>query len=104
MSEVYEVVGPLAVIKSSDGKLHYYYSGSQVPDGYPEPELERLAGLGLIAAVDVPTPPADDAPKRPANSASKAAWVAYAVELGMDPDEAAELNRDQLAERFPVEA
>lgn len=36
----------------------------------------------------------------PRKSASKADWVAYAVEHGVDPAEAEALNRDQLVELF----
>ena len=34
--------------------------------------------------------------ERPARAASKADWVAYAVSLGMDADEASELSKQQL--------
>ncbi|MFE3452388.1 hypothetical protein ACFXJ8_26040 [Nonomuraea sp. NPDC059194] len=39
----------------------------------------------------------DSAPRK---SASKAAWVAYAVSQGMAEADAEELTRDQLVERF----
>jgi hypothetical protein len=102
MSKVYEVVGPLAVIKASDGKLRYYYTGAQVPADLPATELERLAALGLLTEVDVPAAGVLG-PERPSPSAGKAAWVAYAESRGMDHDDAAKLTRDQLVERFPAD-
>lgn len=48
----YRVCGPLAVVKDSTGKLHYYYEGTVVPDGIPGEELERLAEAGLLEKVD----------------------------------------------------
>ncbi|GGN86359.1 hypothetical protein GCM10010112_67830 [Actinoplanes lobatus] len=76
-----------------------------------EPSRQALAYFGRhayrVTRLDEPAPapaPADDpadpdAPKRPAKSASKADWVAYAVAQGVDPAEAEALTRDQLAER-----
>ncbi len=57
-----------------------------------EPAAESIAGPPAAA------PPADD--KMPARNGSADAWRAYAIAHGMDPDEAAELSRDQLVERF----
>lgn len=39
-------------------------------------------------------------PERPANSASKAAWLAYAVACGADEAEVRVLTRNALAERY----
>ena len=36
----------------------------------------------------------------PAKSASKAEWVAHAVQMGVDEDEAQAATRDELADRF----
>ncbi|MEK9521454.1 hypothetical protein MIU24_18970 [Streptomyces venezuelae] len=59
---------------------------------------------------DGPPPPSGDdngnGPddiKRPARSASKADWVAYAVALGAEQDAAEQLTRDQLAEQYGTE-
>ncbi|MFG3037784.1 hypothetical protein ACGFYZ_12830 [Streptomyces sp. NPDC048330] len=59
---------------------------------------------------DGPPPPSGDDngngpddTKRPARSASKAEWVAYAVALGGEQDDAEQLTRDQLAEQYGTE-
>lgn len=43
------------------------------------------------------------APERPAENASKDAWVSFAVASGMDPDEAASHTRAGLIQQFPEE-
>lgn len=42
------VVGALAVVRESDGKVKYLYRGADVPDNLPTDEVERLVELGLI--------------------------------------------------------
>lgn len=44
----YTVVGALAIVKGSDGRLAYLYSGAVVPDGIPADEISRLEELGLV--------------------------------------------------------
>lgn len=41
-----------------------------------------------------------DEPDRPVRSASKTDWVAYAVAMGEDPEDAAALTRAELADRY----
>lgn len=41
-----------------------------------------------------------DEPARPVRSASKTDWVAYAVAMGEDPEDAAALTRAELADRY----
>lgn len=53
------------------------------------------------AAPPVKDPAPDGAPSK---SASKVAWVEYAVSKGVDQAEAEGLTRDQLVERFTAEA
>lgn len=45
----FSVVGALAIVKGTDGKVKYLYRGADVPDGVSEDELARLEELGLIA-------------------------------------------------------
>ncbi|NML50543.1 hypothetical protein HHL19_12820 [Streptomyces sp. R302] len=59
---------------------------------------------------DGPPPPSGDdngnGPdniERPARSASKVDWVAYAVALGAEQADAEQLTRDQLAEQYGSE-
>lgn len=50
----FTVVGALAIVKGTDGKVKYLYRGADVPDGVSEDELARLEELGLIkSGVDV---------------------------------------------------
>lgn len=44
----YTVVGALAIVKGSDGKVKYLYRGSEVPEGVSDEEIARLEELGLI--------------------------------------------------------
>lgn len=67
------------------------------PTGPVHPDSGVAAHDGP-AAPAAPPAPADD--KMPARNGSADAWRAYATAHGMDPDEAAELSRDQLVERF----
>jgi len=46
----YTVVGALAIVKGTDGKVKYLYRGSQVPEGVSSEEVARLEELGLIEA------------------------------------------------------
>lgn len=51
----YTVVGALAIVKGTDGKVKYLYRGSVVPDGVSDEEIARLEELGLVStdATDV---------------------------------------------------
>lgn len=50
----FTVVGALAIVKGTDGKVKYLYRGAEVPGGVSASELARLEELGLIASgVDV---------------------------------------------------
>jgi hypothetical protein len=46
----YTVVGALAIVKGSDGKVKYLYRGATVPEGVSDDEVARLEELGLIEA------------------------------------------------------
>ncbi|RSS59573.1 hypothetical protein [Streptomyces sp. WAC01280] len=70
---------------------------------HPRPDVDEQS-------TDGPPPPSGDdngnGPddiKRPARSASKAEWIAYAVALGAEQDDAEQLTRDQLAEQYGTE-
>ena len=45
----YTVVGALAIVKGTDGKVKYLYRGSAVPDGVSSEEIARLEELRLIS-------------------------------------------------------
>lgn len=71
---------------------------------------ERYAALAADPASGwrcaEPDPESEEAPQepvvleRPAKSASKADWKAYAVQEGMDEDEADKATRDELAAKY----
>lgn len=48
------VTGPLATVKDSAGKLHYYYTGAVLPEGTSTEELDRLTARGLVSRVADP--------------------------------------------------
>jgi hypothetical protein len=52
---------------------------------------------GAYVTIDDPTDPAPAAPNK---SATKAEWVAYAVSVGADADEAEAATRDDLIETY----
>lgn len=97
-------------------------AGEANPHG-PEvvsPEIHGSEGVRPIRGGPVPTEPAvqeaaetshaaevtevEPSTERPAKSASKAEWVAYAVSQGDDPDEAEAASKAALIERHGGEA
>jgi hypothetical protein len=65
--------------------------------------LKHHLDLGMVEEVEAPKqePPADDGPKSPAKSASKADWVAYVVEhRGVSQEDADASTRDELAATY----
>jgi hypothetical protein len=64
----------------------------------PEPEEEEAAEPEEEADEEPQPEEADDEPELPAQSASKADWVAYAVELGYSEDECNAMTKQQLIE------
>lgn len=131
MPKVHRVCAPLAVVTDATGHIQYLYQGSLVPPGLASAaELKRLVGLELLEPIelavpdDAPppgatstlseddpgqtappvgqTPPGTPAPERPANTATKVAWVKYAVARGLTQEEAEKLSRDDLVDRYPA--
>jgi hypothetical protein len=49
MGDYVVVAGGLVARMESETGEGYLYKGDRVPDGVPADEIERLAGLGLIA-------------------------------------------------------
>jgi len=45
----YTVVGALAIVKGTDGKVKYLYRGTPVPEGVSNEEVARLEELGLVS-------------------------------------------------------
>ncbi len=49
------VTAPLVSVKDPAGKNTYFYQGTTVPDGFDAKDVERLAGEGMIKAVEAET-------------------------------------------------
>lgn len=92
--------------------MAYVYRNRNTGDvvAYPAPSarLDHLANWERIAepepvdqdAEPEEAGPVEDGADRPARSATKTAWVAYAVTRGMPETEAKAMTRDQLAARY----
>lgn len=62
---------------------------------------DMLDGEGDAERVSASPPAGDPGPvEAPAGNASQSDWAAYAVSLGMDPDEAAGLKREEIKARI----
>lgn len=75
------------------------------PGSAEEQRLEELVARGENGWHRVEEAPAEPEPgpvvlERPAKSASKADWKAYAVQEGMDEVEAEKATRDELAAKY----
>ncbi|MFE6488969.1 hypothetical protein ACFVGN_39385 [Streptomyces sp. NPDC057757] len=75
------------------------------PGSKEEQRLEKLVASreGGWYVVDAPKPAPESEPvvlERPAKSASKADWKAYAIQEGLDEDEAETATRDELAVKY----
>ncbi|NUK07468.1 hypothetical protein HRW18_05450 [Streptomyces lunaelactis] len=73
--------------------------GELLPQDVPTVEVEALLRQGRIAAVQ-PKPEPEPVAQRPAKSAAKGEWVAYAVSQGLEQGEAEALKRDELVALF----
>lgn len=73
------------------------------PGGEEEQRLDDLVarGEGGWYVVDAPkSAPDPQVLERPTKSASKADWKAYAIQEGMDAEEAEKATRDELAAKY----
>lgn len=79
----------IRVIETENG-ARAYNPGDLVP-------AEAVDGDTAWLVIGEDVEPTGDLPlERPANSASQAAWAAYAVSRGMDPDKADGMSRAEL--------
>jgi hypothetical protein len=103
----YRVVGAVALVKSGDGKVRYYYNGASIPeDIVDKDDIQRLVALGLVEQVDSPGEPVASgkaALARPAQVAPKSEWEDYAVFRGMSRAKAQSLSKRELIDAFPAE-
>ena len=108
-NNTYHVAWPAVAVQLESGKEKVLQQGDKVPAGVTEEHASLLASFGAL--VLAPTAAASTATEaaplsdgtRPADSAKKAVWVAYAVTQGMTEEDAKASTVSQLAERFPAE-
>ena len=117
----YRVTALLVIVNCEDGLARTVQHGGAVPVNAKADHIEHLLGFGLIeegeplggldpaknaapkSSEDEPASEADDPDGDgpiPAKSASKDAWLAYAVSQGANPAEIEALTRDQLVAQF----
>jgi hypothetical protein len=108
------VTGPVALVTDSAGKIHYYYNGAPLPEDIKDGERDRLLESGLIGECDENGYPVNrtaesgtstaevssGAVDRPLRSAPASAWVEYAIDQGMDRQEAEGLSKADLIDRL----
>lgn len=94
MANTYVVTAPLVVCKVADGTDRYVYQDSPLPEGVAADTVAQLLKSKMVAEVDAAEVDPD---KKPAQSASRGDWEAYAVAHGMSEEEAeAFSNKDEL--------
>ncbi len=54
----HKVTAALVSVKDPAGKNTYFYQGATVPDGFDKDDIERLAGEGMLEAVEPEAKPA----------------------------------------------
>lgn len=120
----YRVTSPLVIAPDSDGVLKYHYHGAEV-ESIDADAAKRLVSEGLIEKVkasgssaraqsptkqaaaktapkNAATPPASGGGKLPLPpfTAPDEDWVAYAIDQGMDPEDAKTTPRQDLIAKF----
>lgn len=103
--------GTVVVVRSPVAGFDGVVAGVEFRDGVamvaPGPALAYMVSAGYTidgpagaAGGDGSDPDGEVEPARPDRKATKAAWVAYAVAMGEDPEDAAALTRAELADRY----
>lgn len=91
----YIVTAPLVIAKNGEGGDLYVYEGAPVPEGQSEEWIEQHLDQKMIA--EGTSTAAEGAPPK---SASKEEWVDFAVEQGVDPEEAEKLSKADLIKQY----
>ncbi|MDG3012151.1 hypothetical protein G4X40_18575 [Rhodococcus sp. D2-41] len=94
----FTVIAPLVVVADELGRLGYHYRGATI-EHLADADAHRLADAGLIVSrggrIEPPqVKPVKDG--RPAATAPKSTWVAYAVAQGLEQAEAEKLSKSEL--------
>ncbi|QDH92451.1 hypothetical protein SEA_DMITRI_8 [Gordonia phage Dmitri] len=120
----YRVIAPLVVAPDDDGQLHYHYEGAEI-ESIADDAAKRLVADGLLekkTKTAARSTAAKSSPKTPSTSkksteteankgdgggsglppftAPDEDWVAYAIEQGMDPEDAKTTPRQDLIAKF----
>ncbi|AZV00736.1 hypothetical protein SEA_KIKO_8 [Gordonia phage Kiko] len=111
----YRVTAPLVIAPDDDGKLHYHYEGAEI-ESISDEAAKRFVADGLIEKLKAPRaaapkPAAKSTPAKkagadakptgvPAFTAPDEDWVTYAIEQGMDPEDAKTTPRQDLIAKF----
>jgi len=99
----YVVTAPLAIVRTSDGKMIHLYDGQIIPQHAEADDLKRLHADGFIARSNeaAPTAVVVDGVEKPAGNATHGAWAAYAIETGQaTKDDLKGLTRDELRDLY----
>lgn len=84
------VTAPCVIARDGEGRDHYLYRGTQVPDNIPVDEVKRLGDLGVLGTEDSGT--ADAGPAFPEGEPTDSWTVpqlrAYAADRRIDLGEA----------------
>lgn len=100
----YTVTAPAAGFSGDIAGVVFRDGTAVAEDGRHKAALAYFRRRGYtVEPESAPEPVTEQVDEKPKKSASKAAWAAYAVAHGMSAEEADELTRDQLVERFSDE-
>jgi hypothetical protein len=118
MSTNYVVIAPLVIAKSATGGDLHVYKDAPVPDGQTADWIKRhlddkmivkASDTEAIAAANADEPGGDgpdgdgggdSTDGKPGGNASREEWLEYALAHGVTEDEAADLSRNDLRDRF----
>lgn len=95
---VLQVTAPLVIVKDATGRMHHFYRDSILPGGLDGDHVAQLVQDGMVEETANPT--ISEAPTRPAKSASKDEWIAYARVRGASDAEIDGKTKDALIEAF----
>jgi hypothetical protein len=108
----YQVTAPLVLARDAEGAYGYFYKGAILPPYVQGDALQGLLDSRMVAQVVADpalTPAASEPPpvenlggplSRPAQVASKQAWVDYAVAQGATAEDAEKATKQELVELY----
>lgn len=87
----YKVTAPLVIARDSTGRHHHLYTDAPLPADVDPDQLEQLVDAKMVAEVEDPS---DD--EKPAKSAPKGDWEAYARSQGATDEDLDGKTKDEL--------